>query len=38
MFRAATDTYFDNLGLICQAELESLLTLKFQSFGNHKMS
>ena len=38
MFRAAIDTYLDNLSIACQEELESLLTLKFQSFGNHKMS
>lgn len=38
MFRAAIDTYLDSLGNTCQEELESLLTLKFQSFGNHKMS
>lgn len=38
MFRAAIDAYLDNLGTTCQKELESLLTLKFQSFGNHKIS
>jgi transposase len=38
MFRAAIDTYLDHLSIACQEELESLLTLKFQSFGNHKMS
>lgn len=37
-FRAAIDTYLDGVGTTCQKELESLLTLKFQSFGNHKMS
>jgi len=37
-FRAAIDTYLDNLDANCKKELHSLLTLKFQSFGNHKMS
>ena len=37
MFRAAIDAYLDGLGTTCQEELESLLTLKFQSFGNLKM-
>ena len=37
-FRAAIDTYLDGLGTNCQKELQSLLTLKFQTFGNHKMS
>lgn len=36
-FRMAIDTYLDDLGTTHQQELESLLTLKFQSFGNHKM-
>jgi transposase len=36
-FRATIDAYLDGLGTTCQKELESLLTLKFQSFGNHKM-
>lgn len=35
--RATIDSYLDKLGATCQKELESLLTLKFQSFGNHKM-
>ena len=37
-FRAAIDGYFDELNTTYQQELESLPTLKFQSFGNHKMS
>lgn len=36
--RAKIDEYLDELGSIYQDEFESLLTLKFQSFGNHKMS
>ena len=36
-FRATIDEYLDELGTTCQKELESLLTLKFQTFGNHKM-
>lgn len=36
-FRATIDSYLDELGTTYQKELESLLTLKFQSFGNHKM-
>jgi transposase len=38
MFRAAIDAYLDHLCATCQEELESLLTLKFHSFGNQKMS
>lgn len=37
-FRARIDEYLDELGSTYKDELESLLTLKFQSFGNHKMS
>ena len=37
-FRTAIDGYFDELNTTYQQELESLLTLKFQSFGNQKMS
>lgn len=34
-FRAAVDHYLDNLNTYHQQQLESLLTLKFQSFSNH---
>lgn len=37
-FRAAIDTYLDGLSVNCEKELKSLLTLKFQAFGNHKLS
>jgi len=36
-FRAKIDGYLDELDSTYQKELQSLLTLKFQSFGNHKM-
>ena len=36
-FRAKIDAYLDELDSTYKNELESLLTLKFQSFGNHKM-
>jgi len=36
-FKQNIDHYLDHLQEDYQGELESLLTLKFQSFGNHKM-
>jgi transposase len=36
-FRSIIDAYLDELGTTHQKDLESLLTLRFQSFGNHKM-
>lgn len=36
-FRSAIDGYLDALGTTHKEQLESLLTLKFQSFGNQKL-